>query len=220
MTRTCLFPPRLFSQLMLTVITSSLTIGMSVVGYAFPSFGVGFFGDTIDAKVNDVLNRNSPHIDSSATVGDGVEFTSSSLFGRSYSLDIAESSFTLTISKPFPAGNFTGIFGSIVLDNIDKEITSVTFDSAASSTFSFGFPLAVDLSTPGRVVLNCTPHIRCDANTPTSALSHSFTWNVAFATDDISLKPVPEPLTIIGSATALGFGVLLKREHCKKKNKS
>jgi len=33
-------------------------------------------------------------------------------------------------------------------------------------------------------------------------------------------EPVPEPLTILGSATALGFGALLKRESSKKKNKS
>lgn len=31
-------------------------------------------------------------------------------------------------------------------------------------------------------------------------------------------QPVPEPLTIIGSATALGIGALLKRESSKKKN--
>ncbi|MEQ9672243.1 PEP-CTERM sorting domain-containing protein [Coleofasciculus sp. G2-EDA-02] len=31
--------------------------------------------------------------------------------------------------------------------------------------------------------------------------------------------PVPEPLTILGSATALGFGALLKREHSKKQKK-
>ena len=33
-------------------------------------------------------------------------------------------------------------------------------------------------------------------------------------------KSVPEPLTILGSATALGFGALLKREHSKKQKKS
>lgn len=33
-------------------------------------------------------------------------------------------------------------------------------------------------------------------------------------------EPVPEPLTILGSATALGVGALLKRESSKKKNKS
>ncbi|MEQ8959977.1 MAG: PEP-CTERM sorting domain-containing protein [Coleofasciculus sp. C2-GNP5-27] len=30
---------------------------------------------------------------------------------------------------------------------------------------------------------------------------------------------VPEPLTILGSAAALGFGVVLKQEHSRKKNK-
>ncbi|EDX72208.1 hypothetical protein MC7420_8300 [Coleofasciculus chthonoplastes PCC 7420] len=33
-------------------------------------------------------------------------------------------------------------------------------------------------------------------------------------------EPVPEPLTILGSATALGIGGLLKREHSKKQKKS
>ena len=35
-----------------------------------------------------------------------------------------------------------------------------------------------------------------------------------------TFEHVPEPLTILGSATALGFGALLKRESSKKKNKS
>lgn len=33
-------------------------------------------------------------------------------------------------------------------------------------------------------------------------------------------EAVPEPLTILGSATAIGFGVLLKREHSKKQRNS
>ena len=32
-------------------------------------------------------------------------------------------------------------------------------------------------------------------------------------------SPVPEPLTILGSATALGFGALLKRQHSQKQKK-
>lgn len=35
-----------------------------------------------------------------------------------------------------------------------------------------------------------------------------------------SINDVPEPLTILGSATALGFGALLKREYAKKHKKS
>lgn len=37
---------------------------------------------------------------------------------------------------------------------------------------------------------------------------------------ELEIKPVPEPLTILGSATALGIGTLLKRENSKKQKKS
>ncbi|MFP4101241.1 PEP-CTERM sorting domain-containing protein [Coleofasciculus sp.] len=43
-------------------------------------------------------------------------------------------------------------------------------------------------------------------------------------TDSVSYKAtavarVPEPLTLLGSTVALGFGVVLKQEHSRKKNK-
>ncbi len=38
-------------------------------------------------------------------------------------------------------------------------------------------------------------------------------------TKDFEVREVPEPLTILGSATALGFGALLKRESSKKRKK-
>jgi hypothetical protein len=45
-------------------------------------------------------------------------------------------------------------------------------------------------------------------------------WFQTDGTGDFTSNSVPEPLTILGSATALGFGALLKRESSKKKNKS
>ena len=59
----------------------------------------------------------------------------------------------------------------------------------------------------------------------TSFEVYNNTFNLAgFNQEQISFQveaePVPEPLTILGSATALGFGALLKRESSKKKNKS
>jgi len=41
-----------------------------------------------------------------------------------------------------------------------------------------------------------------------------------FESDNHAYKPVPEPLTILGSATALGFGALFKRQQSKKQKKS
>lgn len=43
---------------------------------------------------------------------------------------------------------------------------------------------------------------------------------VAFKTADVTPEPVPEPMTIFGAATALGFGALVNRKNAKKqKNK-
>ncbi len=39
-----------------------------------------------------------------------------------------------------------------------------------------------------------------------------------FAVDDLQFKQIPEPLTILCSLTALGFGALFKRELSKKQN--
>lgn len=59
--------------------------------------------------------------------------------------------------------------------------------------------------------------------------NNNFTFD-GFGVDDITIgsleqvqppvENVPEPLTILGSATALGFGGLLKRVHAKKQKKS
>jgi len=50
---------------------------------------------------------------------------------------------------------------------------------------------------------------------PEPGLSH---FTVYQAPQDA--EPVPEPLTILGSATALGIGGLLKRQQSKKNNKA
>jgi hypothetical protein len=39
-------------------------------------------------------------------------------------------------------------------------------------------------------------------------------------TVNIQTEPVPEPLTILGSATGLGFAAFFKRKHSKKQKKS
>jgi hypothetical protein len=44
--------------------------------------------------------------------------------------------------------------------------------------------------------------------------------DIVYAVGLHNVGPVPEPLTILGSATALGIGGLLKREHSRKQKKS
>jgi hypothetical protein len=47
-----------------------------------------------------------------------------------------------------------------------------------------------------------------------------FSAHINVDTSGVPPEPVPEPLTILGSATALGFGAFLKREHSRKQKKS
>jgi len=44
--------------------------------------------------------------------------------------------------------------------------------------------------------------------------------NGVLLTPESDPTPVPEPLTLLGSATALGFGALFKREHLKRQKKT
>ena len=56
---------------------------------------------------------------------------------------------------------------------------------------------------------------------PTAILAFFFGQPALAQSFDSSCScPVPEPLTILGSVTALGIGALVKREHSKNKNKS
>jgi hypothetical protein len=48
----------------------------------------------------------------------------------------------------------------------------------------------------------------------------NFSGNGQGFTVDIRTEPTPEPLTMLASATALGFGALLKRQNSKKLKKS
>jgi len=47
-----------------------------------------------------------------------------------------------------------------------------------------------------------------------------FTGDGRGLTVNVRAEPVPEPLTILGSATGLGFAAFFKRKHSKKQNKS
>ncbi len=69
-------------------------------------------------------------------------------------------------------------------------------------TYAFNMKLAVSASK--------TNSIR--------AISH-FGGNGRGLTANVQAEAVPEPLTILASATALGFGAFFKREHSKKRQR-
>lgn len=51
-------------------------------------------------------------------------------------------------------------------------------------------------------------------------IQYGTSWNAGIDNINFDQEPVPEPLTILGSVTALGIGGLLKRKHSKKQKKS
>lgn len=131
-------------------------------------------GDTVDVTVASVFDTA---ISGAATVGAGVELTGSSLI-YDYAIDLEEDSFTITVSKDVPAGNFTGIFESILIENIDSAIDSVVFNAAANSATQFNpSNSTIDWSTPGTIAIGYFPFASA---TPSSALSHAFTWDITF----------------------------------------
>lgn len=143
--------------------------------------------DTVSASYSSTFSNI---FNTTAIVGDGVEFSGNDLFLYSYTLDFTANSFTLTVSKGISQGNFTAIFDNLFITGIDATILNVTFDHAASSSFSDNKEPTIDLSTPGTIHLFSSP-FALSANTPASALSHSFTWNIAFES-----TPVPNPNTL------------------------
>ena len=146
------------------------------------SASASFIGNSIDASLTNTFDTV---FDDTATVGEGVEFSGTSLF-YTYTLDFTATAFTLTISKPFSAGNYTGILERLEITGIETDILDVTLDTAISSAFSSNTP-NINFSDPGSIVV--FTDLISSANSPASARSHSFTWNVDF--DSVAVANAP-----------------------------
>ncbi len=159
------------------------------------TFAADMLGDEVHAVV---INPFSTVVDGVAVVGPGVEFTGNDPLARSYELNLAANRFSLTVSKPSSAGNFTAIVNSIVIDGLDHQVADVTFDVGLSSSFSSGDPDDIDLGTPGRIAINFGGF--ASANTPATALSQTFVWNVALDNVPVVPEPASSTLMLLGLA--------------------
>jgi hypothetical protein len=140
-------------------------------------------------------------------------------------------SFDTTGSVTFDFGNVLNLQGMALWNfSADPSFGVSDFELFASSTgnagsfMSLGSFNANAQSQPSSAqVFNFNPtaaqFIRMDILSHYGASSTGI-GEVAFKTADVTPEPVPEPMTVFGAATALGFGALVNRKNAKKhKNK-
>jgi len=116
------------------------------------------------------------------------------------SMDVIESVDLRLVNIRFDQGEF------VTADSQTNILFSNSAQPSQSLTLFDVTPLPQKM---GGMLTGGADFINADADFRNSELSYEIT---AFAS-------VPEPLTILGSAAALGFGVVLKQEHSRKKNK-
>jgi hypothetical protein len=88
-------------------------------------------------------------------------------------------------------------------------------------------PIIVNVPINGEGILTIGEQYQFNMSLDVTALAggyaqafSNFSGNGQGFTVDIQTEPVPEPLTMLASATALGFGALLKRQNSKNQKKS
>ena len=162
-----------------------------------------FIGDTVEVTASSSLYGT--YITGSATVGTGTEFTGTEtrFDYLTFEVDLAASTITYTASKPFSAGNFTGVLDVLSISNIDYQVLGVAVNSA-SSACSLG---SISTSfTDTSVTIG-----GCFLNTPSTALSHSLIFDVTFG-DLNPVQSVSEPagFSLLALGT-LGAALLRRR---------
>lgn len=139
-------------------------------------------------------------VDQTVTVIDpGTEFISNS-DRANYSLDVKNNSLDITHSFFFRGGVFPLVW---TLSALPPGITGVTLTSGDASLIT-----GTSFTNNSITILLASYRV-----TPRT----SNTWSFAIQSKTAS---VPEPLTILGTGTAIGFGAVFRRKLAKKQSKN
>ncbi|MEQ8963895.1 MAG: PEP-CTERM sorting domain-containing protein [Coleofasciculus sp. C2-GNP5-27] len=115
-----------------------------------------------------------------------------------------------------------GTGGTFSVQNFDLFASETGADSSFVSLGSFvqNFESGADSAQVFNFGTTTAQFIRMDFLSNHGAGSGTGIGEVAFRTAEVTPEPVPEPMTIFGLATTLGFGALVNRKNSKKqKNK-
>ena len=172
----------------------SLTSGSTVIpGWTTTNPFVAWISDSNRFGVRTPFGSFSPDLKSGSNLG-GISQTIDTIIGGEYSL-----SFYLGVSNP----SFRGPVSVNVIAGSTNQI--FTFNQGGSGSqwgnFSLDFTATSD-STPISIIGVSSP-------------------STYIGLDNVSVvRSVPEPLTILGTGTAIGFGATFKRKLAKNKNQN
>jgi hypothetical protein len=189
---------------------------LSSVGLGIAAVAIGFFGNPISAQAVGITNlsftvtpTSGPH-GFTATANVSFNFMRFAIFPSdalpiSYQVELWESD--------FGPDEFIGIFGGTSpipgIEDGSDQVVPVT-----ANPFSF-----VPHNTGGMHTFTEGDTIEVYAyirDTGTSGTNAGFT---DISSNPVDVTDVPEPLTILGSGIALGFGALFKKEYSRKQKK-
>jgi len=115
-----------------------------------------------------------------------------------------------------------GTAGTLSAQDFDlfASLTGANGSFVSLGSFVQDFEDGVDTAQVFNFNTTTAQFIRMDITDSYISSNEAGIGEVAFRTADVTPEPVPEPMTIFGSATALGFGALFNRKNSKKqKNK-
>ncbi|MEQ8962247.1 MAG: PEP-CTERM sorting domain-containing protein [Coleofasciculus sp. C2-GNP5-27] len=198
---------------------SEFAVGQKVTGETTKSAtlsvsGQGETGSPRDLMIFDTFCGGGSATASDCSGGDDDLFFPSSEFNFGNALIISEDNDSTDPDDSRHGGTISFNFNRLVrleqfgLLDIDEsnnvEITTFADTAGTQQIQQFSVQGAGDNETQTVTGFNNTLVQRLDVYLPGSG-----------AVDNIAYEPVPEPLTILGSATALGMGGLLKRQHSR-----
>ena len=135
-----------------------------------------------------------------------------------------------TVSTSYPGTFYPGTFNAQVDAEVDAGFafyrsgippnSGTSSGYADASTIMVNDPFSVEgiLTIGDTYAFNMKLAVSASKTNSIRAISH-FRGNGRGLTANVRAEAVPEPITILGSATALGFGAFFKREHSKKRQR-